>query len=73
MLPAEYAKTASTKTEGEEEAGRERHEDKDREKARGGQESRQPEKRGEDKTKKGLKSDETGGDINMENGGESDI
>lgn len=39
---------------------------------RGGQKSREPEKR-EDMAKRGLKSDERGGDINIENGGENDI
>lgn len=44
-----------------------------RESNRRGQKSREPEKREEDMMKRGLKSDERGGDINIENGGENDI
>lgn len=71
MLPAEYAKTASTKTEGEQrEGGRKGRETwiktrRRRESKRGGQESRKRKMRG--KQKNGLKSDERGGDINIQN------
>lgn len=78
MLPAEYAKTASTKTEGEQEKEAERERirikaKRQRESNRRGQKSREPEKREEDMMKTGLKSVERGGDINIENGGENDI